>query len=195
MSEPIPEVAVVSSAHRQRAIRTILLGFSADPLMRWFWPDPNTYFEAESTMDLLAGDGVDLGAALEVNGFSGVALWLPPGYELEDDPVIAAFQSSVAQDRQENLFQMFAAIDEYHPKYPHWYLSMIAIDPFCQGQGLGSALMKHAVARCDAEGLPAFLESSNPRNISLYERYGFEPMGQIQIGDSPLVTPMLRTPR
>ena len=49
--------------------------------------------------------------------------------------------------------------------------------------------------RADAAGLPAYLESSNPRNISLYERHGFEIMGRIQVGDGPLVTPMLRPPR
>ena len=51
------------------------------------------------------------------------------------------------------------------------------------------------VARCDREGLLAYLESSNPRNISLYERHGFEAVGEIQIGAAPVVTPMVRQPR
>ena len=55
--------------------------------------------------------------------------------------------------------------------------------------------MSHAVARSDKDGLPAYLESSNPKNISLYERHGFEVMGKIQVGAGPLVTPMLRRPR
>jgi ribosomal protein S18 acetylase RimI-like enzyme len=55
--------------------------------------------------------------------------------------------------------------------------------------------MRHAVARCDQEGVLAYLESSNPRNISLYEAHGFEVMGEIQVGAAPLVTPMLRQPR
>jgi ribosomal protein S18 acetylase RimI-like enzyme len=55
--------------------------------------------------------------------------------------------------------------------------------------------MKHALSRVDEDGLPAYLESSNPRNISLYERHGFESMGQIQIGTSPIVTPMIRSAR
>ncbi len=71
----------------------------------------------------------------------------------------------------------------------------MGVEPNAQGSGLGGALMRHAVARCDDEGAMAFLESSNPRNVSLYERHGFEAMGQIQIGAGPLVTPMLRRPR
>ena len=55
--------------------------------------------------------------------------------------------------------------------------------------------MRHALARCDEERALAYLESSNPRNISLYERHGFEVMGAIEVGAAPLVTPMLRRPR
>jgi ribosomal protein S18 acetylase RimI-like enzyme len=55
--------------------------------------------------------------------------------------------------------------------------------------------MRHAVARCDQERALAYLESSNPRNISLYRRHGFEVMGEIRVGAAPLVTPMLRRPR
>ncbi|HEY8549569.1 MAG TPA: hypothetical protein VIL35_06420 [Vicinamibacterales bacterium] len=55
--------------------------------------------------------------------------------------------------------------------------------------------MREALARCDLDGLPAYLESSNPRNIWLYERHGFEIIGKIQVGSSPTMTPMLRKAR
>jgi len=47
-------------------------------------------------------------------------------------------------------------------------------------------------ACCDEEGLPAYLESSNPRNISLYRRFGFEAVGEIRVGNIPALVPMLR---
>ena len=86
-------------------------------------------------------------------------------------------------------------MDESHPEEHHWYLPIVGVDPNAQGHGLGGALMRHAVTRCDEEGALAYLESTNPRNISLYQRHGFEAMGKIQIGAAPLVTPMLRRPR
>ncbi len=52
-------------------------------------------------------------------------------------------------------------------------------------EGLGALLMKHALRRCDEQGSVAYLESSNPRNISLYERHGFKIIGRIQSGSSP----------
>jgi hypothetical protein len=51
------------------------------------------------------------------------------------------------------------------------------------------------VTRCDEEGMPAYLESSNPTNVPLYERHGFEVITEIQVADSPVVYPMLRTPK
>src|SRR5260370_4515182 len=82
----------------------------------------------------------------------------------------------------------------YHPKEPPWYLPLIGIDPARQGKGLGGALMRHATDICDRDGVLAYLESSNPRNIPLYERHGFGILGTIQAGGSPVITPLLRKP-
>jgi len=72
---------------------------------------------------------------------------------------------------------------------------MIGVDPVRQGRGLGSALLEAGLARCDAEGAMAYLESSNPKNVPLYERYGFEVLGVIEPEDFPPLTPMLRPAR
>ena len=69
------------------------------------------------------------------------------------------------------------------------------MDQAYQGRGLGAQLMKYALAKVDALGLPAYLESSNPLNMSLYKRHGFEEMGSIQSGSSPAIVPMLREAR
>jgi ribosomal protein S18 acetylase RimI-like enzyme len=89
----------------------------------------------------------------------------------------------------------FEQMGESHPDEPHWYLPMIGVEPNSQGRGLGGDLMRHVCARCDQDGALAYLESSNPRNISLYLRHGFEIMREIQVGAAPVVTPMLRRPR
>jgi ribosomal protein S18 acetylase RimI-like enzyme len=72
---------------------------------------------------------------------------------------------------------------------------MIGVDPAHQGKGHGDALMRHALEQCDRDGLPAYLESTNPRNLSLYRRHGFEALGTIQASSSPSVVPMLRPRR
>ena len=70
------------------------------------------------------------------------------------------------------------------------------MDPTLQGRGYGSVSCTGLYRRYDQDGLyPAYLESSNPRNIPLYRRHGFEATGTIQVGSSPVMTPMLRPAR
>jgi ribosomal protein S18 acetylase RimI-like enzyme len=130
-----------------------------------------------------------------VDGFAGAALWLPPGIHPDEDALSYVLKSTVAKHRQENAFALFEQMGQYHPKEPHWYLPLIGVDPIHQGRGCGFTLMKHALLPCDREKKLAYLESTNPRNLSLYIRHGFEILGTIQVGDSPPVFPMLRKPR
>jgi ribosomal protein S18 acetylase RimI-like enzyme len=78
----------------------------------------------------------------------------------------------------------------------HWYLQFLGVDPPCQGQGIGSALMRPMLARADAEGVACYLETFNPRTVPLYQRHGFEVAAE---GDPPKGAPhfwtMVRPPR
>ena len=87
-------------------------------------------------------------------------------------------------------------IRRHLPPDERWmYLKMAGVRPDCQGKGLGGALMRHALAECDRDGSLAYLESSNPRNVPLYQHLGFELLGTIQAGSSPELFPMLRKPQ
>ena len=55
--------------------------------------------------------------------------------------------------------------------------------------------MKHCLTIVDEDHLPVYLDSPNPRNISFYERHGFEVTGQAQAGACPPVVSMLRAAR
>ena len=109
--------------------------------------------------------------------------------------MVALVEESLPKERHRTVFELFEKMGAGHPNEPHWYLPMIGVDTLQQNKGIGSALMRHALERCDEEDLPAYLESSNPRNISLYRRFGFEAIGKIRAGGSPPMVPMLRKPR
>ena len=86
-------------------------------------------------------------------------------------------------------------MERKHPQEPHHYLGAVGVEPAYQGQGLGSALMEHGLAQCDAEAMPAYLVSSNFRNVPLYERHGFEIVEEIPLpSGGPTVWRMWRKP-
>jgi GNAT superfamily N-acetyltransferase len=191
----VPTIEIASKADHDRAIATLLLGFSSDPLTRWFWPEAKDYLQSAPVFDAFGGNAVEAGTAFVSAGFEGAALWLPPGIAPDEERMAEFLQKTVAAEIVEDVFSVLEKMDEYHPEEDVWYLPVVAVDPAHQGKGIGSALMKTALQRCDEAGCPAYLESSNARNISLYERHGFEAMGQIQVGSSPIVTPMYRQAR
>jgi GNAT superfamily N-acetyltransferase len=90
--------------------------------------------------------------------------------------------------------QLSRVVMRSHPRKPHWYLGILGTNPGDQGQGIGSTLMEPVLARCDAEALPAYLESSKRENIPFYERHGFRVTGELRIDGGPALWPMLRSP-
>jgi ribosomal protein S18 acetylase RimI-like enzyme len=178
------------------AIATLTLAFSIDPATRWTWPNAQDYLEAFPRFArAFGGAGFATGGAHVAGDLAGTALWLPPGVE-PDGPALAEVMRTTASPKSmSDGFQVMQQMERHHPSEPHWYLPLIGVDPKHQGTGVGGALLAHVTAICDRYGVPAYLESSNPRNIPLYQRHGFEIAGQIQHGSSPTIVPMLRRPR
>ena len=191
-----PTVTAMTPAEEEAAAQTILLAFAADPMARWTWPRADQYLAAMPRMIRAFGSRAFAnGSAWRTPDYSAVALWLPPGVDADEDGLGAVIESTVEGSLRSETDPIFEEMASYHPTEPHWYLPLIGADPAHQGEGLGEALMTHALARCDRDHVPAYLESSNPRNSPFYERHGFERLGAIQVGSSPTLVPMLRPAR
>jgi GNAT superfamily N-acetyltransferase len=143
----------------------------------------------------LAASAFDAGTAQRTSDGSGVAIWLPPGVHGDDGPVESVVADSLAEGTQAEFGQLLEGTERYRPVEPHWYLSLIGVDASRRSAGSGAALMEQGLRRCDRDRRPAYLWSSNPRNLSFYERHGFEMVGTIQKGSSPPIFPMLRRAR
>jgi ribosomal protein S18 acetylase RimI-like enzyme len=184
-----------SPSDQHHAVAVIVLAFSTDPVARWTYPDPYQYLtHFPDIVRAFGGKAFQFGTGYYVDGFLGASLWLPPDVQPQEEEMIALLQRTVSEKRQEEVFSVLEQMGSYHPTEPHWYLPLIGVDPTQQGNGYGSALMKHALEPCDREKRLAYLESTNPKNIPLYKRHGFEVLGTIQVGSSPPIYPMLRMP-
>jgi ribosomal protein S18 acetylase RimI-like enzyme len=193
----MPVYAELIGAHEAaRATATLTLAFANDPMVRWSWPAPEVFLASFPLfVEALAGAAFTQGSAYQVDGMRGVALWMPPGVTPDDAALDLLFERTTTLAQQQYGAAVFEQMAKHRPRERHWHLPLIGVDPLAQGKALGAALMAPALARCDADGVLAYLESSNPRNIPFYERLGFRRSGEIQVGDSPRLTPMTRSPR
>lgn len=180
---------------RQRTLAVLTAAFVADPVVRWLLPDSATYLEAFPQLaGLMCADGFTAGTVDVAGPWFGAAVWLAPDASSDEDAIGTLFEATTADDRLEEVFEFLIAIQANHPEGEIWYLPFVGVDPMRQGQGLGAELVKAGLARADADGLPAYLEASSPRNRALYERHGFEVVGEIRTASSPVMWPMLRPP-
>ena len=185
-----------TASEEDQTVAALVLAFSTDPVARWVWPEPQQYLaHAPGFFRAFGGPAFAQGTAYSIAGYAGAALWLPPSVDPDEHALSAHIASTVPARTQADLFTLLDQMARYHPGEPHWYLPLIGVDPALRGRGYGSMLLQHTLSECDRDGVAAYLESSNPRNLSLYHRHGFEILGTIQVGASPPIFPMLRRPR
>jgi len=191
-----PKIRAVQQGDVPRAVSVLVTAFSSDPIMRWLWPEPRDYLR--HFPDLVHGFGGGAfahGAAHVIEAFLGGALWLPPGVSPDDDALERLNRETIPEPARSELSSILDEMHAAHPREPHWHLAMIGVDPAHQGRGLGATLLRHTLATIDDQHLHSYLESSNPANVPLYRRHGFEVIREIRVGGSPPVFPMLRAPR
>lgn len=193
----IPTVRTATDEERRLIVHTATLAFASDPLMRWMFPVGHNFLDNwPGLIDRYCGSAVPDGTTFVTEDLAGIAMWMAPGEGPDEEVMGAYIAEHIRPEIHEDFFALLGEMANYHPHdEPCWYLAVLGVDSARQGQGLGSVLMKHATTMLDDQGLLSYLESSNPANISLYQRHGFEIMGEIHAGTAPLVTPMIRHPQ
>ena len=188
-------VETATAADAAAVFDILTLGFSDDPMTRWTWPDGPLFLATfPGFAKAFGGVAFDHGSAHRV-GRAAAALWLPPDVGPDEAELDRILEGTMPETVKADGARLMEQMARHHPSEPHWYLPLIGVDPAHRGKGLGGALLSHALAACDRDGALAYLESTNPRNISLYERHGFERLATLQYGSSPPMVPMLRKPR
>jgi ribosomal protein S18 acetylase RimI-like enzyme len=189
-------------ADLRATVATLARAFDEDPVMKWIFPDERMRRRRLPSFFASSLRGTHRAGSAEVAVLGrrvlGAAVWLPPGAwrpplwrQVVALPGVALRLGS----RLPVASTTYGALLRVHPDRPHWYLSGIGTDPPVQGTGVGSDLLHSRLVRCDADRLPAYLESSSERNVPFYERHGFKVVGELSIpSGGPTLWLMWRDP-
>lgn len=173
--------------------------FAEDPVFAWMFPDPaRRPALTRATFDALVETHVGMGGSyLSTPEPAGAAVWVPLDWEPDsatEDRIEQAFLAA-GQEQSDRMRTILGLMTEVHPHEPHAYLFAIGTARQWQGQGVGSALLRHVLEPCDHDGTPAYLEATTEDSRRLYARHGFADIGVIQLPDGPPLFRMWRDPR
>jgi ribosomal protein S18 acetylase RimI-like enzyme len=179
--EPIRLVA----SQKAQAGKMLARAFLTDPAYTALFPDSAERERAlQRLFGAVVGYSLVYGLVHTTPAVEGAACWLSPGNTevtlwrmlrtgLGLQRAVAAFNP---QARQEFMAAL-AYMDEIHKREvpgPHWYLWALGVEPGCQGQGIGSRLIRPVLSQADQDGLPCYLETQTERNVAFYQKRGFQ---------------------
>lgn len=173
--------------------------FQDDPVMAYIFPDAAVRrARLPGFMSVIFKSDLPAGACfMTVNG-EAATTWRAPGRghlsirEMLQQawPWIATSGSALPR-----ALIVSAASDANHPKEPHWYLHIAGCAPEAQGRGFGGAAIRAGLARSDADGVPAYLETANESNLAVYSALGFQITHDWTVKNGPRCWSMLRKVR
>lgn len=182
----------VGATDGARVAALLARAFLDDPEMVYAFPDAARRAHILPWLiGLNARYALRYGEVYATAGWEGAALWLGPGqtrftvWRVARAGMLAAplRLGWSAIRRLAALGGRAAGLHERHAPGPHWYLSQIGVEPAHQRQGIASRLLRPALARCDADRVPCYLETANPANLAIYRRFGFTVVGEAQPRD------------
>jgi GNAT superfamily N-acetyltransferase len=174
----------LQKAQLAQAGEVLARAFFDDPMTMYILPDDQQRREILPSF-MTAGGNICMlnGEVYTTPGdILGSANWLPPGKTEIDEARLAEAGAmevlgTMGDEAAGRFGALMAQLGELHQKAvppEHWYLLILGVDPPRQGQGIGGQLIEPVLRRADAAGLPCYLETMKPRNVTFYKKHGFE---------------------
>jgi ribosomal protein S18 acetylase RimI-like enzyme len=193
---PQEVVRVATDADLDRVTETLWLAFQNDPLWSWAFPERE---KLEPWWRFLIRGALRHRWVWVLGDYAAASVWIPPGCDElshEEEQQVEGLLEGLVGSRAGQLMELLERFDASHPRAsPHYYLSILGTHPDHRGRGLGMSLLAENLRRIDEQGMPAYLESSNPANNLRYESLGFKRVGAFSTpDDSHTASTMWREP-
>lgn len=175
----IPSIRKATTADVNQLVPHLVRAFDNDPFINWIirQDDKRTLGLDVFFRTCLSALSLPHGEVLTTDDCIGGALWYPPGKSkisfLQQLSLLPEIIRGTALRGVNRVIKVMNALDRIHPTDKHYYLQFVGVDPDHQGKGLGTALLRPVLDRCDQDGCGAYLENTKEANLNLYEHLGF----------------------
>ncbi|WP_448614838.1 GNAT family N-acetyltransferase [Modestobacter sp. URMC 112] len=180
MTEPLvvrPVVRLATRADVPRMAATLAAAYPDYRWTSWALPEDGRAQRLSRWAELWGGlVPVLAGTAWVTDDCASVAAWAAP----DTGPPAADLQAVVDRDlprvfgaRQPVVLASERLGAPGRPVEPHWWLHAVGTRPSARHQGLGAAVLRPVLDRCDAEGVPAAATVYTSTVVRWLERVGF----------------------
>lgn len=190
-----------TTADLPRVVDILVGAFYDDPTWSWAFPDPVGRAGQQRRLWTLFVEGALRYPWVRLRGDgASTSVWIPPeGTDLSpaQEATLEPMLTDLLGPGAGRVLHALELFEVAHPRdEPHFFLSLLGTDPAARGHGHGLGLLAADLREVDALRMPAYLEASNPGNVALYARQGFEVHGSFTVPEGgPEVVTMWRTAR
>jgi GNAT superfamily N-acetyltransferase len=183
MSADINNLLRLGPKHVKPASEVLARAFFKDAETSYYFPDNEK--RAQKLPHLFRSavlHGIHHGEVYATPNLEGIAIWIPS--DMLDIPfwrfllyggLLPLFRvNPMTLWRLKSSDNYLSGLHKQLAPFPHWYLSLLGVDPQFQGNGYASQLMRPMLQRLDKENMPAYLETQTEKNVSIYQAYGFK---------------------
>ena len=191
-NSPVP----LLSSQVEKGAHVLARAMQHSPDMKYFIGDDSRMLEtpAKRFYQSVICIGLIYGEVFTTPSMLGIAVWVSPEYNsfTFESMFRTGFLRAILSMGFGSLWRFVRSsifvekLQKQAISVPHWTLVFIGVEPTHRGKGIGGNLIQPILARADSDGIPCYVESVDERNLTFYQRHGFEIVKDGQVPNSGL---------
>ena len=187
----------------REAARLAARSFADDPFYQWLEPDASRRERLLVAIMLRALATATVRTVPEVAATGddapplGLIAWHAPDVRASGGGLAVGLVRLLRRPlRAWRALWFLRTLRKLRPRTPHVHVELLAVDARARGQGLARRLLEPLLEQASQAGLVIHLETTNPDNLPLYQRFGFTEVARIHgvPGRTPTAWAMQRSP-
>ncbi|MEN8493630.1 GNAT family N-acetyltransferase [Dehalococcoides sp. THU3] len=200
---PLQYLYKLNKSDIPRAAEVCARAFQNDPVMKEISNGKAGIDALYRIFEYILKTGMDIGQSYASSAnLEGIALWEPNNVHKTFRQRIRHLSYLFQARNQLPLLTEMSRVDKIsqslrtkHAPAIYFHLALLAVNPEYQGHGIAGHLIRPMLDFMNQTGIPCYLETQSPENVSMYEHLGFKTLASQRIsGTSQTIYGMLKNP-